>query len=146
MCPLFVIRWYCTHFRHPTDEQLQHRYIFKQLLSLPVCPLWIIYCNILGYCYKGHKKKFSNCHDEPSFLLVDISTSFGENLYANVSLLRNRKFDLISQSGWITLHATISCELDFLLARSWTAIALLGFCTFVFEHFFGAFRSKSQMK
>ena len=40
-----------------------------------------------------------------SFLLVDISTSFGENLYANVSLLRNRKFDLISQSGWIILHA-----------------------------------------
>ena len=36
-----------------------------------------------------------------SFLLVDISTSFGEVLYANVSLLRNRKFDLISQSGWI---------------------------------------------
>ena len=36
-----------------------------------------------------------------SFLLVDISTSFGEVLYANVSFLRNRKFDLISQSGWI---------------------------------------------
>ena len=33
-----------------------------------------------------------------SFLLVDIYTSFGENLCANVSLLRNRKFDLISQS------------------------------------------------
>ena len=31
-----------------------------------------------------------------SFLLVDISTSFGENRYANLSLLRNRKFDLIA--------------------------------------------------
>ena len=37
---------------------------------------------------------------EKVFLLVDISTSFGEVLYANVSLLRNRKFDLISLSGW----------------------------------------------
>ena len=36
--------------------------------------------------------------DATFFLLVDISTSFGEVLYANVSLLRNRKFDLISQS------------------------------------------------
>ena len=45
-----------------------------------------------------------------SFLLVDICTSFGENLYANVPLLRNRKFDLISQSGWIILHATITCD------------------------------------
>ena len=34
-----------------------------------------------------------------------LSVLFGENFYANVSLLRNRKFDLISQSGWITPHA-----------------------------------------
>ena len=45
-----------------------------------------------------------------SLLLVDISTSFGENLYANVPLLRGRKFELISQSGWIILHATITCD------------------------------------
>ena len=64
-----------------------------------------------------------------SFLLVDISSSFGENLYANVSFLCNRKFDLVSQSGWITLHATISCELDFRFARSCAAIALPGVCT-----------------
>ena len=80
--------------------------------------------------------------NELLFLLVDISTGlketavqmakayiFGENLYANLSLLRNRKFDLGSQSGWITLHATISCELDFLFARSCAAIALPGVCT-----------------
>ena len=42
-----------------------------------------------------------------SFLLVDISTSFWENLYAIVSLLRNWKFNLISQSGWLIPHATI---------------------------------------
>ena len=38
------------------------------------------------------------------FLLVftrGLSTSFMENLFANLSLTRNRKFDLISQSGWI---------------------------------------------
>ena len=52
-----------------------------------------------------------------SFLLVDISTSFGENVYANVSLLRNRKLNVISQSGWIILHSTISCKIDFLFAR-----------------------------
>ena len=34
---------------------------------------------------------------EIAFLLVDISTSFGEVFYENVSLLRNRKFDLINQ-------------------------------------------------
>ena len=68
------------------------------------------------------------------FLLVDISTSFGENRYANVSLLRNWKFDLISQSGWITPYGTISCELDFLFARSCAPIALPGVCTLVFEH------------
>ena len=27
------------------------------------------------------------------------------NLYANLSLTRNRKFDLISQSGWIVFQA-----------------------------------------
>ena len=68
----------------------------------------------------------SSFSSESRFSLVDISTSFGENLYVKVSLLRNRKFDLISQSGWITLHATISCEFDFLFARSWAAIALPG--------------------
>ena len=52
-----------------------------------------------------------------SFLLVDISTSFGKVFFANVSLLRNRKFNVISQSGWIILHATISCKIDFLFAR-----------------------------
>ena len=67
----------------------------------------------------------------------------GENLHANVSLLRNRKFDLVSQSGWITLHATISCELDFRFARSCAAIALPDVCTSVFEYPLGAFRSKS---
>ena len=38
------------------------------------------------------------------FLLVftrGLSTSFMENLFANLSLTRNRKFDRISQSGWI---------------------------------------------
>ena len=83
---------------------------------------------------------------EFAFLLVDISTSFVENVYANVSLLRNRKFDLISQSGWIPLHATISCELDFLFARSHAAIALPGVCSLVFEHLLGAFRSKSLLE
>ena len=34
-----------------------------------------------------------------------LSTSFGENLYANLSLLLNRKFDLISQSGWVVFQA-----------------------------------------
>ena len=38
-----------------------------------------------------------------SFLLVDISARVGENLYANFSRLCNQKFDLISQSGCITL-------------------------------------------
>ena len=51
-----------------------------------------------------------------------------------------------SQSGWITLHATISCELDFLFARPCAAIALPGFGTLVYEHLLGVFRSKSLMK
>ena len=33
---------------------------------------------------------------------------FWGNLYANVSLLRNQKFDLISQSGWITFTRLFS--------------------------------------
>ena len=97
--------------------------------------------SLLGFGYSV-KVSFSIVR----FLLVDISTSFGEELHANVSLLRNRTFDLISQSGWNTHHATISCELDFLFARSCAAIALPGACTLVFEHLLGAFRSKSKMK
>ena len=40
----------------------------------------------------------------PRFYLWILSTSFGENLYANMSLLRNRKFDLIGQSGWVVFQ------------------------------------------
>ena len=47
------------------------------------------------------KSLFLCSHRSDPFLLVDISTRFGQVLYANESLLRNRKFDLISQSGWI---------------------------------------------
>ena len=63
-------------------------------------------------------------HINDQFLLVDISTSFGEDLYANLSLLRNRKFDLISQSGWI-----ITTQLRQLFARLYAAIAVCGFYT-----------------
>ena len=85
-------------------------------------------------------------HKGDWFLLVDISTSFGEILYANVSLLRNRKFDLTSQSGWITLYYQLCCELDFLFARTCAAIAVTGVCTLVFEHLLGTFGSKSLKK
>ena len=67
---------------------------------------------LLCYTINSGRKKRIGCSQLPFLLvdvstsfLVDISTSFGENPYANLSLLRNRKFDLISQSGWITLHA-----------------------------------------
>ena len=75
---------------------------------------------------------FTSHSDHLIFLLVDISTSFGEVLYANVSLLRNRKFDLISQLGWII--TTQLRKLWLLFARLCAAIAVCRFYTYVFEH------------
>ena len=53
------------------------------------------------YYYKVAKPSRNLRLISPFFTRGYNSTSFGEVLYANVSLLRNRKFDLISQSGWI---------------------------------------------
>ena len=98
--PQIKTLWVIDVFQHPPGQE-------------PIIGC-IIGCSINPFALQHSQSHYQMVSRRPSFLLVDISTSFGEVFYANVSLLRNRKFDLISQSGWITLHATISCELDFL--------------------------------
>ena len=100
--------------RHPVfydHTTTQHRG-WPNVLPLQLCHAFL--CIVFGL---GLLHLPTRCPTVSSFLLVDISTSFGEVFYANVSLLRNRKFNVISQSGWIILHANISCKIDFLFAR-----------------------------
>ena len=71
---------------------------------------WYSFCNfVLGHLCLVHEINAISA----VFLLVftrGLSTSFMENLFANLSLTRNRKFDLISQSGWIVAELLVRAK------------------------------------
>ena len=85
---------------------------------------WYSFCSFVLLHVSSTRNK---CHICRVFLLVftpGLSTSIVENLYENLSLTLNLKFDLISQSGWIVFQANHNTAL-----KAVTHMACLTFLT-----------------
>ena len=106
MEPKPIILWNCTHFRHPTDEQLQHRCIF--LATTIICSLSTL--NLYNF-YRGNGKL--------AVEIVCLRVFWADNNW-NTYLYRRTTFDVLpwnclgfvdmeltQQDGWKTQDGTM---------------------------------------